>query len=175
MRVGGRSHGKLRPFSGKTTAAQCHPHRNASARAGVARRVDIGNGDVARDSLISQSDDVHRHAQLAIRFGRGIDRFVVGLSAIGKDKDAEREPVAEPAGELLECPVEPGFIVLGAQAVVMIGKGRDVAAEAESLDRGSSSLRKPVKCLLTQVVAGLGAAAWCFQAHAAGFIQQKDG
>ena len=98
---------------------------HARARPDVAGSIDVGDRDVSRNSLVAQSDDVHRHAQRHDKLGpwrRAIQASVA--AAVGKDEDAERQAVAESAGKLLECPIQPGFIGCRAQGVVEIGKSR---------------------------------------------------
>ena len=118
------------PVAANPRLRTSHSHRNASSRPGIAGSVEIRDGDVTRDSLVSQSDDVHRHAQLTISAGGGIKRFGHRLRGRRKKRTRQTEGRRQIGSQAVRVPVQPGLIVSGAQAIIVIGKGTQVTSEA---------------------------------------------
>ena len=69
---------KLGALTVVTAAAQRHPDRDPRPRPCLPGRVDSLHGDIARDPLVAEGDDVNRHAQLAIGAGRRVERLRLG-------------------------------------------------------------------------------------------------
>ena len=136
LRLGGRSDPQLCPLAGKASAAQDDAHGNASARADFARRVNLGDCDIARDALVSNGHDVHRHTQRAICPAGDIERLgkELGRAAVGKDEDAKRKHLAEPAAKLFES-ARLSRVWSSARILCVLGVGKrpDRLAESESL------------------------------------------
>ena len=131
---------QLGPLSGETAAAHGHPHRYATARPDIAGSIEVCDGDALRNSARRpERRRAPARRSRTIGSGGGIERFGIGRTAVGEDEDPERKAVAKSAGELLERPIQPGFIGCRAQSVVEIGEPQFLAEPEPFRMRGSAA------------------------------------